>query len=73
MFNLAVNASTYEEGKVVQGREIYASYGSLRDVSSFSNRYTREKKSLTEDLAGSLRLPPSGILQILFKSSKSMV
>ena len=73
MFNLTVNASTYEEGKVVQGREMNASYGSLRDVSSFSNSYTREKKSLAEDLGGSLRLPQIGILQILLKFSKSMV
>ena len=73
MLDLAVNASTYEEGKVMQGRKMNAPHGSLRNISSFSDSYTREKKSQTEDLGRSLRLPQSGILQILLKSSKSMV
>lgn len=72
MLNLAVNASTYEEGKVMQARKMNAPHGSLRNISSFSDSYTREK-SLTEDLGGSLRLPQTGILQILLKSSKFMV
>ena len=72
MCTLAVNAPTYEEGKVVQGREMDASYGGLRDISGFSNIYTGEKVS-DRNLEGSLILPPSGILQILLKSSKSMV
>ena len=72
MCTLAVNAPTYEECKVVQGGEMDASYGGLRDISSFSNSYTGDK-ALTEDLGGSITLPPSGILQILLKSSKSTV
>ena len=72
MLNLAVNASTYEEGKVVQGREMDASYGGLRD-SLVSPTVILETKSLTEDLGGSITLPPSGILQILLKSSRPTV
>ena len=45
MCTLAVNAPTYEEGKVVQGREMDASYGGLRDISGFSNGYTGDKVS----------------------------
>ena len=45
MCTLAVNAPTYEEGKVVQGREMDASYGGLRDISGFSNSYTGDKVS----------------------------
>ena len=45
MCTLAVNALTYEEGKVVQGREMDASYGGLHDISGFSNSYTRDKVS----------------------------
>ena len=44
MLDLAVNASTYEEGKVMQGRKMNAPHGSLRNISSFSNSYMREKR-----------------------------
>ncbi|KAI5012048.1 hypothetical protein ZWY2020_024182, partial [Hordeum vulgare] len=45
MLNLAINASAYEEGKVVQGRKMNTPHGSLRNVSSFSNCNTRAKIS----------------------------
>ena len=43
MCTLAVNAPTYEEGKVVQGREMDASYGGLRDIYGFSHGYIGDK------------------------------
>ena len=43
MLDVDVNASTYEEGKVMQGRKMNAPHGSLRNIYSFSNSYTREK------------------------------
>ncbi len=45
MLNLAINASAYEEGKVMQGRKMNTPHGSLRNVSSFSNSNTRAKIS----------------------------
>ena len=33
MFNLTVNASTYEESKIMYGRKMNAPYGSLCDIS----------------------------------------
>lgn len=43
MLNLAINTSAYEEGKVMQGRKMNAPHGSMRNISSFSNSYKREK------------------------------
>ena len=34
---LTINASTYEESKVMYGRKVNAPYGSLCDISSFSH------------------------------------
>ena len=45
MLNLAVNASTYEEGKVMQGRKMNTPHGSMCNISSFSDSYTIEKIS----------------------------
>ena len=45
MLNLAINASAYEKGKIVQGGKMNAPHGSLRNISSFSDSYTREKIS----------------------------
>ena len=72
MLNLAINASTYEEGKIMQGRKMNTPHGSFI-MSLVSPTVIPAQKSLTEDLGGSLRLPQIGILQILLESSKSMV